>query len=137
MSSETTDPPVYLASPDPAIRSAQGASMGSVTSERKRQAVRINGRMGGRPVQLGLLGLKGDPLGPRILVSWSRSWGGIVFTYPDGQRHTYDRCRCANEATARVLCDEWWKRDKHLQWFPFWPKGVNPSKPRRKRRPEE
>lgn len=109
----------YLATPDVEQRSKIGREMGAKTSEAKRRAVRVNGRSGGRPILLGLLGRKDDPYGERIKVSYSRSWGAIVFTYPDGRRETFDECRCGGKREALQLCRSWWKFHRTLEWFPI------------------
>lgn len=101
-------------------RSRVGAMMGRRTSARKRKAVRVNGRLGGPPVKLGVLGLRYNDESPRILVCWSRSYSGIVFTQPSGVREFWGEGGCASPEDALVLMDAWFAAHPKLIWFPFW-----------------
>lgn len=137
----------YLAHPDRAVRAMQGRRMGVKTSPAKARAVRINGRSGGRPINLGILFHKRYDKEHRnpVKVAYSRSWGGILFTYPDGHREFYTEGTCSSPEEAVILLDAWWgapeavvtpdgRNEPDFDWYPFWPQGVpiGRRKPRKK-----
>lgn len=146
----STPEKIYLAHPDPRIRSLQAHRMAVKTSPAKARAVRINGRSGGRPIVLGILfDRKTDPEHQRpIKVAYSRSWGCIVFTYPDGSRQIYTAGACGSPEEATILLDAWWgapesyvspsgRSQREFDWYPFWPAGGPIGDKRREGRKRE
>lgn len=107
---------------DDDTRSRAGAALGSRKSAAKAKAVRVNGQLGGRPIALGWLGLKGQlDETPRIQVYWSRSYGGIVFRRPDGQREFWTEGACGSPEEALKLMAAWFlPRHPTMVWLPFW-----------------
>lgn len=135
---------VYLAHPDPRIRALQSRRMNLVTSAAKSRAVRINGRLGGRPIVLGILfDKKTDPEHQRpIKVAFSRSWGGVVFTLATGERQFWTSGACSSPEEAVVMLDSWWgapesvstpdgRAERDFDWYPYWPQGTPIGCPKR------
>lgn len=112
-----------LSAQDGALRSATGRKMGQRTGPEKRKAVRINGRTGGRPVVLGVLTLRYAPenvANPRVKVAWARSYGGLVFTKPDGSREFWREGICTSPEEGLLLMTRWFcPFHADFIWYPF------------------
>lgn len=112
-----------LSAQDEALRSATGQTMGQRSTPKKRKAVRVNGRTGGRPVILGVLTLRYAPpeiLNPRVKVAWSRSYGGLIFTKPDGSREFWKEGICASPEEGLRLMVRWFTPfHEDFIWYPF------------------
>lgn len=124
MSSSPTPLPGYgLSAQDESLRSATGQTMGQRTSPKKRKAVKVNGRTGGRPVVLGVLTLRYAPenvANPRVKVAWSRSYGGLIFTKPDGSREFWREGACASPEEGLRLMVRWFTPfHPDFAWYPF------------------
>lgn len=112
-----------LSAQDENLRVITAQKMGSSTSPKKRKAVRVNGRTGGRPVTLGVLTLRyaaPELQNPRVKVAWSRSYGGLVFTKPDGSREFWKEGICASPEEGLRLMHRWFMPfHEDFRWFPF------------------
>lgn len=112
-----------LSAQDEGLRSVSARAMGSSSTPRKAKAVRINGRIGGRPITLGVLTLRYAPpevVNPRLKVAWSRSYGGLIFTKPDGSREFWSQGICASPEEGLALMARWFTPfHEDFLWYPF------------------